>query len=238
MLKLESDDILNFWFQSNDDIPTQKERRIWFFKKHDKEIKSKFSNIYLKVKNAQPHHIDNLLELLHTLTYNIETNKPREIIKYLNQYVIITFQSALATVILFDQMAKNMFRNEPESFKHQTVISNFVWDLFARIDPIIMAFLATPKQFFFLALCLIHYENTQYLDFAKDYSIKYFENYFSLIDDNDNVRLNILYPLMESIQKHKSILLQFGRYPKRNAALSRISTEEELSYIKNNYKFV
>ena len=73
---------------------------------------------------------------------------------------------------------------------------------------------------------------------SKDYSIKYFENYFSLIDDNDNVRLNILYPLMESIQKHKSILLQFGRYPKRNAALSRISTEEELSYIKNNYKFV
>lgn len=35
-------------------------------------------------------------------------------------------------------------------------------------------------------------------------------------------------------KRHRDVLLQFGRYPKRNAALGRVSTAEELEYIKQN----
>lgn len=35
-------------------------------------------------------------------------------------------------------------------------------------------------------------------------------------------------------KRHRDVLLQFGRYPKRNAALGRVSTVQELEYIKQN----
>ena len=38
--------------------------------------------------------------------------------------------------------------------------------------------------------------------------------------------------LLEWAEKHKAIIDRFGRYPHRNAALGRPSTEEELEFLK------
>lgn len=125
----------------------------------------------------------------------------------------LTYPSgALAYLIVTDQFARNMFRDSADAFKLDHVALAVAkraickgWDL--KID-------APVRQFFYLPL--MHSEN--------------------LCDQDRCIRLlvermpqggagNLLHA-----QAHREVIRQFGRFPYRNTALSRVDTRGETAY--------
>jgi len=225
MNKQQAQNIIHFWFDHNSPIPTPKEKKIWFFKKFDHQISSQFKPLIPTLSPNLPNNLQHLLQLFSKLTSNINHHNPKDICLSIDQYVYITFQTILAYIILFDQMAKNIFRNQSEAFQFQNTISNFSLNFLKSIHPNILQQIATPKQFHFIILSIIHQENLSNFQFIKTYSQQFFQN------QSPQIQENIYIPLQNSISKHKNILQQFNRYPKRNNILNRQSTPEEELYI-------
>ncbi|MFT6673975.1 MAG: hypothetical protein ACJAVM_000146 [Sulfitobacter sp.] len=128
----------------------------------------------------------------------------------------LTYPSgALAYVILMDQFSRNMFRDTGKAFSSDRIALaaaksaiNKGWDL--RIDE-------PARQFFYLPL--MHSEN--------------------LCDQDRCVRLmcermpetregNLVHA-----RAHREVIRKFGRFPYRNAALSRAATQTETTYVEN-----
>ena len=127
----------------------------------------------------------------------------------------LTYPSgALAYIILLDQFPRNMFRGQAQAFSSDRIALAAAksaiergWDL--RID-------VPARQFFYLPL--MHSEN--------------------LCDQDRSVRLickrmpdesgsNLLHA-----RAHREVIRQFGRFPYRNDALGRASTDLEKRYLE------
>ena len=125
----------------------------------------------------------------------------------------LTYPSgSLAYIILMDQFPRNMFRGSAKAFASDQAARAAAksaiergWDL--KIDP-------PARQFFYLPL--MHSE--------------------SLCDQDRCIRLlvermpegganNILHA-----QAHREVIREFGRFPYRNEALSRVNTRSEIAY--------
>ncbi|KIN60773.1 hypothetical protein Z945_1752 [Sulfitobacter noctilucae] len=128
----------------------------------------------------------------------------------------LTYPSgALAYIILMDQFPRNMFRGEAKAFASDRIALAAAksavdrgWDM--RID-------VPVRQFFYLPM--MHSEN--------------------LMDQDRCVRLmcgrmgeegasNLLHA-----RAHREVIRRFGRFPYRNAALARSSTQLEQSYMSD-----
>jgi uncharacterized protein (DUF924 family) len=126
----------------------------------------------------------------------------------------LTYPSgALAYVILMDQLPRNMYRSEGKAFRTDRAALAAAksaidrgWDL--KIDE-------PARRFFYMPL--MHSEN--------------------LCDQDRCVRL--MHERMPAhgaqtllhARAHRAVIRQFGRFPSRNAALNRASTEVEKHYI-------
>ena len=53
----------------------------------------------------------------------------------------------------------------------------------------------------------------------------------SLIEDVDDSLTDTFETALKFAMKHKDVIVQYGRFPHRNAALERKSTEAELEYL-------
>ncbi len=125
---------------------------------------------------------------------------------------LIDAQGSLAYLILTDQFPRNMFRADGRSFasdplaraaaKHAISQS---WD--QEVDP-------QSRQFFFLPL--MHSEN--FVD--QDRSVELFQTRMS--GDTGNII---------HAEAHRAIIRDFGRFPYRNAALGRETTEAEQKFL-------
>jgi Uncharacterized protein conserved in bacteria len=125
----------------------------------------------------------------------------------------LTYPSgALAYIILNDQMSRNMFRGSSKAFASDRMALAAVkaaldkgWDM--KID-------APARQFFYLPLmhseCLTDQERCVRLMFER---LKGEES-------------NLLHARV-----HREVIRLFGRFPYRNEALSRASTESELAFM-------
>ena len=125
----------------------------------------------------------------------------------------LTYPSgALAYLILTDQFSRNMFRGEAAAFALDPVALAVAkraickgWDM--KID-------APARQFFYLPL--MHSEN--------------------LCDQDRCIRLLVEHMPQQGAgnlihaQAHREVIRQFGRFPYRNAALSRDDTRAETAY--------
>ncbi|WP_282060012.1 DUF924 family protein [Roseobacter litoralis] len=128
----------------------------------------------------------------------------------------LTYPSgALAYILLTDQFSRNMYRGSGKSFATDRIALAAAksaigkgWDL--KIDE-------PARQFFYLPL--MHSEN--------------------LCDQDRCVRLicermpkhgadNLLHA-----RAHRAVIRQFGRFPARNTALKRVSTQAEADYVNN-----
>lgn len=121
---------------------------------------------------------------------------------------------ALAYIILMDQFSRNMFRNTAQAFAYDRAALAAAksaidkgWDL--RIDE-------PARRFFYLPL--MHSEN--------------------LCDQDRCVRLMCermpehgALGLLHA-RAHRAVIRQFGRFPHRNEALNRPSTQLEISYLQ------
>lgn len=122
---------------------------------------------------------------------------------------------ALAYLIVTDQFSRNMFRGEGTAFALDPVALAVAklaickgWDL--KID-------APARQFFYLPL--MHSENLA----DQDRCIRLLVERMP-----DGGADNILHA-----QAHREVIREFGRFPYRNEALSRVDTRSEIAYARN-----
>ena len=126
-------------------------------------------------------------------------------------------RSCLALVLLLDQFPRNMFRNTARAFatdanarevsRHATA-SGFDRDL----SPIMRMFLYLPLE---------HSENL-------DDQLESVRLYSALAAENPD-----LAETRKHAEQHMEVIQRFGRFPGRNHALGRQSTQEEIDFLKD-----
>ncbi|GGE45208.1 DUF924 family protein [Actibacterium pelagium] len=120
-------------------------------------------------------------------------------------------EGILAYLIVTDQFPRNMFRNDPRAFSTDRLARAAAKQ---AVDQDFDMRVAEPeRQFFYLPM--MHSE--------------------CLTDQDRCVRLMMLGMSADSsvlhARAHREIIRKFGRFPYRNEALSRNSSEEELAFI-------
>ena len=128
-----------------------------------------------------------------------------------------TDRGCLALIILLDQFSRNLFRESSKAFekdeKARSVLLKIIENNF--LDKM------TESERLFALLPLIHSENI--LDHEKAYELmeKYLKNHSDL----------------EKIKKfwvdHTTAIKKFGRYPHRNKVLNRVSSDNEIEFLKS-----
>ena len=116
----------------------------------------------------------------------------------------------VAAVIVFDQFSRNMFRRSPEAFATDGLALGLARD---AVDNNIDLALA-PREQQFLYMPFMHSEDRA----MQERSIELFS------------RIGIP-GVVEFAQQHKSVIDRFGRFPNRNKALKRASTESEIVFL-------
>jgi uncharacterized protein (DUF924 family) len=125
-------------------------------------------------------------------------------------------QTALAAVIVLDQMSRNMFRDTPRAFAADP---QALWVAEAAIVRGFDAGL-TKDQRMFLYLPFQHSEDRQ--SQARSVALT-----ASLGDPE----------LQKWAEAHRAIVDRFGRFPHRNRVLGRISTPDETEFLKQPDSF-
>jgi uncharacterized protein (DUF924 family) len=120
-------------------------------------------------------------------------------------------RTALAAVIVFDQMSRNMFRDTPRAFATDPLA---FWIAQAAIAKGFDASLSKEERSF-LYLPFEHAEDAQ----AQERCVAL----MATLNDPE---------LSKWALAHKAIIDRFGRFPHRNNALGRSSTAEEIEFLK------
>ena len=128
-----------------------------------------------------------------------------------------TGRGCLALIILLDQFSRNLFRESGKAFekdvKARSVLLKIIENNF--LDKM------NESERLFALLPLIHSENI--LDHEKAYVLmeKYLKNHSDL----------------EKIKNfwvdHTQAIKRFGRYPHRNKVLNRVSSDDEIDFLKS-----
>jgi uncharacterized protein (DUF924 family) len=122
-----------------------------------------------------------------------------------------TAQGRLAEIIVLDQFSRNMFRGSPLSFAYDALAVALSQEAISsgadqRLIPVERNFI--------------------YMPFMHSESLQIHEQAVELFRSNGQ-QGNLDYE-----RKHKAIIERFGRYPHRNEALGRESTEAELEFLQ------
>lgn len=145
-----------------------------------------------------------------------------------SQITSLNLREKLGLIVLLDQFSRHIYRDSPDAFTSDPQSLQITKTLLEtdEIDKL------NPTQQLFALMPLQHSENIAdkdtLLDFAKQ-KLKLSEN-----NDNNENNTNTYKSLILHTNGHKLVLEKFGRYPKRNIALARKSTEKELIYLEQN----
>lgn len=122
-----------------------------------------------------------------------------------------TAHGRLAEIIVLDQFSRNIFRNSPEAFATDgmalILAQTAVEGGFDRV--------LTPTEKSFLYMPFMHSESLA----IHEVAVQLFSQ--TGLENNLNFEL-----------RHKSIIEKFGRYPHRNAILNRVSSADEIEFLK------
>jgi len=126
----------------------------------------------------------------------------------------------LALIILLDQFPRHLFRNDPRSFAGDSLALAAAQAMrTARFDLEL-----TPAERFVAYLPLMHAEDPAVQKVSRAL-------YRELKDTCPDALRPALSKGSEMADLHAEIIERFGRYPHRNAVLSRTSTEEETAFL-------
>jgi uncharacterized protein (DUF924 family) len=126
-------------------------------------------------------------------------------------------RSCLALVLLLDQFPRNMFRDTARAFKTDAMARELSRNAIAsgfdrELSPVMRMFLYLPLE---------HSEN---LDDQRE-SVRLAR---ALAAENPDQAI-----VLKSAEEHMEVIRRFGRFPRRNQALGRESTEEEIDFLKD-----
>ncbi len=127
-----------------------------------------------------------------------------------------TAHMSLAAVIALDQFPRNMFRRTPEAFVSDAKALRVAETAIAKGQAADLS----PVEQQFLYMPLMHAEDVS----AQGRSVEL----FTALALEDNLR---------AAHDHKAIIDRFGRFPHRNAALGRISTPDEETYLASAKRY-
>lgn len=125
-------------------------------------------------------------------------------------YWLADADGALALVLLLDQIPRNIFRASGHAFATDPLALHYATRAIdagfdARVDPALRFFLYMPFE---------HSEAMPDQDRAVEL--------FTALGDAD---------LLGYANAHRDVIVRFGRFPHRNAALGRINTPEEQAWL-------
>lgn len=139
-------------------------------------------------------------------------------IEYLNKflcddnfYAYLSVKQLIALVILFDQMPRNIFRDKPQSFATDYIALAITKKLIEKKYDVDLN--KTIRQLIYMPF--MHSEN--------------------LTDQNKCIELMRNSENFEAEKfaiQHKDTIERFSRFPHRNEILNRISTQQELDFLK------
>lgn len=118
----------------------------------------------------------------------------------------------LAEVIVLDQFSRQLHRKRPEAFASDAMALRLAQDAVAAGDDMRVE----PRRRMFFYMPYMHSEDLA----VHEEAIRL----FTALGDAETLKFEIM---------HRDCIARFGRYPRRNAALGRISTPEEIEYINS-----
>ena len=125
-------------------------------------------------------------------------------------------ESMLALIVVFDQFSRNLHRGDARAFAQDAHARECAAQALDRGDDLGMP----PVQRQFIYLPFEHSEDL--LDQEKGVEL------MRSLDAFEETRGSAVWA-----EKHRDIVRRFGRFPHRNAALGRISTEAEAEFLKH-----
>ena len=127
-------------------------------------------------------------------------------------------QGRLAEIIILDQFSRNIYRNTPNAFSQDAMALTLAQEAVAAG---VLQELKILDERRFLLMPYMHSES-KLIHQQAELLFKQFTNA----------------EIFHSEMKHKVIIDRFGRYPHRNKALGRETTEEEKEFLKQQIKCV
>jgi uncharacterized protein (DUF924 family) len=125
--------------------------------------------------------------------------------------LLVDARSALAAIIVFDQLSRNMFRGSPSAFASDALALGLAQEAIARgLDREL-----TQSERMFAYLPFEHAEDRRMQ--ARCVEL------MASLDDPE---------LSKWAEAHRAVIDRFGRFPHRNAILGRTSTPEELQFLE------
>lgn len=125
-------------------------------------------------------------------------------------------QGALALIIILDQFPLNMFRGNAKSFSSELKSIKATYSAISHGFDKQLNLIELP----FLYMPLMHSEKLE----DQDLSVELFQQ--------ANLENNLRFA-----KHHREIIIKYGRFPHRNKILNRISTDEEIEYLKSPQAF-
>lgn len=130
-------------------------------------------------------------------------------------------KGTLAHIILTDQFPRNMYRGTAKMFAWDA--QALAWCLSGMERGIDKVLRPIERVFFYLPL--EHSESLHHQDMSV-------QCYTALADNAILQARETFQGFLFFAQRHRQVIAQFGRFPHRNQALGRISTPEEVAFLK------
>jgi len=131
-----------------------------------------------------------------------------------------TAQGRLALLILIDQFSRNRYRGRGEAFSADGHAQRLCLEGLRRGHDRELR----PSQRLFFYLPLEHAENVS----LQQMCVALFA---AMTDEVEESMRKPFHGFHDYAERHREIILRFGRFPHRNAALGRKSTREEAEYL-------
>lgn len=125
-------------------------------------------------------------------------------------------ESALARILVLDQFTRNTLRGSARAFAGDALALEAAQALLAAGHHASLL----PVERMFACLPFEHAESLT----MQDESMRLFQRLAADAPELDT--------LVEFARRHREIIVRFGRFPHRNAALGRASTAEELAFLQ------
>lgn len=117
----------------------------------------------------------------------------------------------LAEILVLDQFSRNLYRGQAKAFAADSMALALAQEAVAGAHDVSLSL----EERVFLYLPYMHSESRLIHVQAQ--------RLFALLGRKENLDFEV---------RHKAIIDRFGRYPHRNAALARVSTPEEIEFLK------
>lgn len=136
-------------------------------------------------------------------------------------------EGALAEIIVLDQFTRHLYRKTAKAFAGDELALLLAKSAINKAEDLSLHF----AQRIFMYLPLEHSESYE----DQQFSVGMYKRLLIQVPEEAKEAYTKCY---EFAELHSQIIAQFGRYPYRNKVLGRVSTENELEYLKeDNHAF-